>query len=72
MKTRFFPTFRLLRLREASSAPQPTQPPIASQAPTQTPFPVAASRGPNLQATDPAAVSLASGQYQLVEFFRFT
>ncbi len=33
---------------------------------------VATSRGPNLEATDPASVSLASGQLQLVEFFRFT
>jgi hypothetical protein len=33
---------------------------------------VATSRGPNLEATDPATVSLASGQLQLVEFFRFT
>jgi len=30
------------------------------------------SRGPNLEATDPATVALASGQLQLVEFFRFT
>jgi hypothetical protein len=33
---------------------------------------VATSRGPNLQATDPSTVSLAGGQLQLVEFFRFT
>jgi hypothetical protein len=33
---------------------------------------VATSRGPKLEATDPATVSLASGQLQLVEFFRFT
>jgi hypothetical protein len=33
---------------------------------------VATSRGPNLEATDPEFVSLASGQLQLVEFFRFT
>lgn len=36
------------------------------------PLPVATSRGPNLEATDPSTVSLASGQLQLVEFFRFT
>lgn len=30
------------------------------------------SRGPNLVATDPSGVKLASGQLQLVEFFRFT
>ena len=34
--------------------------------------PVATSRGPELHATDPATVSLASGKLQLVEFFRFT
>ncbi len=33
---------------------------------------VATSRGPNLEATDPATVNLAAGQLQLVEFFRFT
>ena len=33
---------------------------------------VATSRGPDLHATDPTTVSLASGQLQLVEFFRFT
>jgi len=49
-----------------------TQPPAASEPPTQVPLPVATSRGPNLEATDPATVSLASGQYQFVEFFRFT
>ncbi|MFN8386284.1 MAG: hypothetical protein U0V48_20030 [Anaerolineales bacterium] len=45
-----------------------TQPPVA----TEPPLPVATSRGPNLEATDPSTVSLASGQYQFVEFFRFT
>ena len=29
-------------------------------------------RGPDLEATDPATVSLAVGDLQLVEFFRFT
>lgn len=33
---------------------------------------VATSRGDMLEATDPSTVSLASGQLQLVEFFRFT
>ena len=36
------------------------------------PQPVATSRGPDLIATDPTTVSLASGGLQLVEFFRFT
>ena len=44
----------------------------ATLLPTATPFPVATSRGPNLEATDPRTVNLASGQLQLVEFFRFT
>ena len=47
-----------------AALPAPTQP-VEVQA-------VATSRGPNLEATDPATVSLASGQLQLVEFFRFT
>ena len=34
--------------------------------------PAATSRGPDLHATDPTTVSLASGGLQLVEFFRFT
>jgi len=34
--------------------------------------PVATSRGPDLHATDPTTVSLASGGLHFVEFFRFT
>jgi hypothetical protein len=49
---------------------QPTAGPTQALAPT--PLPVATSRGDALEATDPATVSLASGQYQFVEFFRFT
>ncbi len=49
-----------------------TQPPVANEAPTQAVLPIATSRGPELHATDPATVSLASGEYQFVEFFRFT
>ena len=49
-----------------------TQPPLPTEAPTQAPLPVVTSRGPNLEATDPATVSLASGGLQFVEFFRFT
>ena len=48
-----------------------TQPAVV-EAPTQAVIPIATSRGPDLHATDPATVSLASGQYQFVEFFRFT
>jgi hypothetical protein len=51
-----------------------TQPPVNSptEASAPTPPPVATSRGPDLEATDPTTVSLASGQLQFVEFFRFT
>ena len=34
--------------------------------------PLATSRGPDLHATDPSTVGLASGGLQFVEFFRFT
>ena len=37
-----------------------------------TALPAATSRGPELHATDPQTVSLASGGLQFVEFFRFT
>jgi hypothetical protein len=37
-----------------------------------TPVAAATSRGPDLEATDPLTVSLAAGEIQLVEFFRFT
>lgn len=53
----------------------PTEIPTVEQViPTDLPTPilVATSRGPDLQATDPASVNLASGSLQLVEFFRFT
>src|SRR5262245_12581501 len=50
--------------------------PTANTAPTEagaaTALPIATSRGPNLEATDPLTVNLASGQIQFVEFFRFT
>jgi len=47
-------------------SPRPTEAAPAS------PIPVVTSRGPELHASDPATVSLASGGLQLVEFFRFT
>jgi hypothetical protein len=45
-----------------------------SEMATDQPAPVMVptSRGPDLVATDPSTVNLASGQLQLVEFFRFT
>jgi len=45
---------------------------LPTEAPTDVPQPVATSRGPDLEATDPTTVSLDSGDLQLVEFFRFT
>ncbi len=45
---------------------------LPTQTPTESPQAIATSRGPDLEATDPATVNLASGELQLVEFFRFT
>jgi hypothetical protein len=49
-----------------------TEEAAATQAPEATALAVATSRGPDLHATDPGTVSLASGGLQFVEFFRFT
>jgi hypothetical protein len=54
---------------EPASQP-PVDAPTGASAPT--PLPVATSRGPNLEASDPTTVSLASGGLQFVEFFRYT
>ena len=54
---------------EASPTPEATMPAPTQAVEVQA---VATSRGPNLEATDPTTVNLASGQLQLVEFFRFT
>jgi len=52
---------------------QPAIAPTQDFAPTATTaLPIATSRGPNLEATDPLTVSLASGNVHFVEFFRFT
>jgi len=60
----------------APSATPVAESPIVEAAPIEslapTPLPVATSRGPDLHATDPSSVSLASGELQFVEFFRFT
>jgi len=61
-----------------TSVPTETQPlpaqteVLPTEAPSEVPLIVATSRGPDLEATDPVTVSLASGDLQLVEFFRFT
>lgn len=70
----------------APGAASTNPPTVETQAPTLTPatsepatqpaeataLPIATSRGPDLHATDPTTVSLASGGLQFVEFFRFT
>lgn len=53
-------------------APSPTAEMAPPETGSSTALPVATSRGPDLEATDPLTVSLASGQLQFVEFFRFT
>lgn len=58
------PTATAIPATEAVTVDTPTEAPTIQA--------VATSRGPNLEATDPTTVSLASGQLQLVEFFRFT
>lgn len=60
-----------------TEAPNVVEVPASTEAPavaTEAPVvqPAATSRGDALEATDPATVNLASGQLQLVEFFRFT
>lgn len=57
-------------LEQGQPMPRMTEAPTEAVAPT--PLPVATSRGPELHATDPTTVNLASGQLQFVEFFRFT
>lgn len=61
---------------EPSATPMPSTGASATEAPqvaeAPTVLPIATSRGPNLEASDPSTVSLASGQVQFVEFFRFT
>ena len=58
---------------EAAAPTLPEVAPEANAAATEAPVQaVATSRGPDLEATDPTTVNLASGQLQLVEFFRFT
>ena len=56
----------------ATAAPVSTAAPVATAVTNVDVQAVATSRGPNLEATDPNTVSLASGQLHLVEFFRFT
>lgn len=64
------PTVIVPTLPAATPTIEPATEPAPSQEPTA--LPVATSRGPDLHATDPTTVSLASGGLQFVEFFRFT
>ena len=53
--------------------PEPTLEAVTQFAPSEAVVPpLATSRGPELHATDPTTVSLASGGLHFVEFFRFT
>jgi len=60
----------------AETVAQPSATPVEEVVPTlaspATALPIATSRGPDLHATDPATVNLASGELHFVEFFRFT
>ena len=64
----------LIQPSEATTtlAAPPVVDPAATQPSVVDAQPIATSRGPNLEATDPSTVSLANGGVQLVEFFRFT
>ena len=57
-----------------SPTPEVVVQPTLELSPTQTVdvLPAATSRGPELHATDPTTISLATGQLHFVEFFRFT
>ncbi len=73
------PSTQPVRIDPALTSPPSTAtveaPLQATVAPAETlastPLPVATSRGPHLEATDPSTVSMASGGLQLVEFFEF-
>jgi len=52
------------------STPEPALAPTEMM--EEVPLAAATSRGPDLESTIPSTVSLASGELQLVEFFRYT
>ena len=56
---------------EAAPTEAPPTQVLPTEVPTEVPQVVATSRGPNLEATDPASYSRVSGDLQLVEFFAF-
>ena len=55
----------------ALTATQSSTGDLASATPAPTVQAIATSRGPNLEATDPHTVSMASGGLQFVELFEF-
>jgi hypothetical protein len=57
---------------EARQEPATLAPEQAAEIPASPVAIAATSRGPDLEASDPGTFSLASGQVQLVEFFRYT
>ena len=61
----------LLAACTTSTSTTTAQPPTAQATTAPTPVPVVTSRGPNLEASDPSVVSMASGGLQFVEFFEF-
>jgi len=63
------PTFLVPTVTVAAPTLEPATQPASGEA---TVVPIATSRGPDLEATDPTTVSLASGGLQFIEFFRFT
>jgi hypothetical protein len=80
MKIRFFLSLSLIAVLVVACAPTATSTnpsAVTSESATQpasgaaTAPPIATSRGPKLEATDPKTVSMASGGLQFVEFFEF-
>ena len=63
------PTVFVPTVTVAAPTLEPTTQPAPGEA---TALPAATSRGPELHATDPTTVSLASGGLQFVELIRFT
>ncbi len=55
-----------------NESPTLTAPAPLTESTQSSPLASVTARGPDLVASDPASVSLASGGLQLIEFFRFT
>ena len=59
------------KIAEVSTEIPPTETPIPTQASEESPGDTTPLGSPELHATDPSTVNLASGKLQLVEFFAF-